>query len=1070
MTTIQRTATVTRAAAAVAFVLAFVAGVPILLIAMIGNPVPEGWTLNSPLTDHAVLGLIACLAWIFWAQMTLCLAVEVIAEVRIAAGRPADWLSRVPGTTGGQQALARALVQAVVAVGLTSAVATATPGPWTMPAGATSGTSLQPAHDVTTPTSTSATLPRPPTQLAHPPVQQRSTHATMVEVTKGDSLWSIAAQHLGSGERWREIAALNEGRQMPDGVHFRSATSILPGWKLMVPAPAVVSGTTASETTVSDLITVERGDTLWGLSEEAYGDGKDWPKIFEANRATIEDPDLIFPGQQLRTPGTHYNAPATRPPKPAHHNHPQQPSTGTQEPPAHQAPPTTVPTPAPPALSGEQPPVSRFDKPTDATHPNVTADADGSGALARSLIGSGVFLAGGLFLALIARRRNQFRTRRSGRTIARTPDALIETERTVRTAGSAGGEAAEFLDLALRDLATRLRSSGGDMPEVQAARLTEAHLDLMIGGSATDPPAPWMVADRGTCWKLARDHRPVDADIAAPYPTLVSVGADDDGGTWLIDLEAACVLHVVGDQPAAAGLVRFMAAELATNPWANTVDVALCGVAAELIPLNPTRLAEAAELDIGKLTKSARRIREAAEATGLGVLEGRLSGLGADSWMPSVLLADVGTKHIYSGEVDGVLEELSRLRGRNAIALVAIGPDEVAEGAIRLTVDSAGRLVTPWATLEANRLGHDEATALADLFAASEADAADEPMPIASRVDGTTNDVDVAGALTDDVTDTRNGVGGPTSLLPRPDVEYLAAAATTGEDLAILAPAVTPGIRDRVLSDDATLEADHAGWTDVAETRPKLHLLGPVEVHVAGDSPHDVERRTAYYAELIAYLATRPDGVTPQQMAEAFSMQTNSLHSRIATLRKWLGADPLTEELYLPESTLTAASKARGIPVYQLDGVLSDADLFTRLRARGQARGPAGIEDLVSALRLVAGKPFDQLRPGGYGWLAENPVDHYLTAAIVDVAHIIATHALAENDPELAAWAAERAIAAAPCEDKPRLDLARAQTTLGRPDEAKEYVASEIFNRSDDGDAPLEPSPRTSQVLGLGTL
>lgn len=607
------------------------------------------------------------------------------------------------------------------------------------------------------------------------------------------------------------------------------------------------------------------------------------------------------------------------------------------------------------------------------------------------------------------------------------------------------------------------------MPEVQAARLTEANLELMIGGSATDPPAPWMVAAGGACWQLGRDHRPVHADISAPYPTLVSIGADDGGGTWLIDLEAAGLLHVAGDQSAAADMVRFMAAELAMNPWANTVDVALCGVAAELIPLNPTRLAEAAELDIGKLTKSARRSREAAETTGLGVLEGRLNGLGADSWMPSVLLADVGTNHIYSGEVDGLLEEISRLSGRNAIALVAIGPDELAEGAIQLTVDRDGRLVTPWATLEANRLGHDDATALADLFAASEADAADEPMPIASRVDGTTNDADVAGALTEDVTDTRNGVGGTTSLLPRPDVEYLAAAATTGEDLAVLAPAVTREIRDRVLNDDPTLEADHAAWTDVAETRPKLHLLGPVEVQVAGDSPHDVERRTAYYAELIAYLATRPDGVTPQHMAEAFSMQTNSLHSRIATLRKWLGTDPQTEELYLPESTLTAASRARGIPVYQLDGVLSDADLFTRLRTRGQARGPAGIEDLVSALRLVAGKPFDQLRPGGYGWLAENPVDHYLTAAIVDVAHIVATHALAEGDSELAAWAAERAITAAPCEDKPRLDLARAQTTLGRPDEANEYVAREIFNRSDDGDAPLEPSPRTSQVLGLGT-
>jgi len=76
---------------------------------------------------------------------------------------------------------------------------------------------------------------------------------------------------------------------------------------------------------------------------------------------------------------------------------------------------------------------------------------------------------------------------------------------------------------------------------------------------------------------------------------------------------------------------------------------------------------------------------------------------------------------------------------------------------------------------------------------------------------------------------------------------------------------------------------------------------------------------------------------------------------------------------------------------------------------------------------------------GGYGWLAETPVDRYLTAGIVDVAHIVATHALAEEQPDLAMWVAERAIAAAPSEDKPRLDLVRAMKMLGRDQEAQTY-------------------------------
>lgn len=82
------------------------------------------------------------------------------------------------------------------------------------------------------------------------------------------------------------------------------------------------------------------------------------------------------------------------------------------------------------------------------------------------------------------------------------------------------------------------------------------------------------------------------------------------------------------------------------------------------------------------------------------------------------------------------------------------------------------------------------------------------------------------------------------------------------------------------------------------------------------------------------------------------------------------------------------------------------------------------MEDLVAALRLVRGRPFDQLRKRGYGWLAETPVDHQFTAAIVDVAHIVATDALAGGVVETAQWAAETAILAAPAEEKPKFDLA----------------------------------------------
>jgi nucleoid-associated protein YgaU len=47
---------------------------------------------------------------------------------------------------------------------------------------------------------------------------------------------------------------------------------------------------------------VVSGDTLSGIAAKYYGDAKEWPRIFEANRNQIHDPDRIFPGQVLRIP------------------------------------------------------------------------------------------------------------------------------------------------------------------------------------------------------------------------------------------------------------------------------------------------------------------------------------------------------------------------------------------------------------------------------------------------------------------------------------------------------------------------------------------------------------------------------------------------------------------------------------------------------------------------------------------------------------------------------------------------------------------------------------------------
>jgi nucleoid-associated protein YgaU len=63
--------------------------------------------------------------------------------------------------------------------------------------------------------------------------------------------------------------------------------------------PAAQGGGSATQ---EKTYTVVAGDSLSKIAKREYGDASSWPKIFEANRDQIKDPDLIHPGQKLRIP------------------------------------------------------------------------------------------------------------------------------------------------------------------------------------------------------------------------------------------------------------------------------------------------------------------------------------------------------------------------------------------------------------------------------------------------------------------------------------------------------------------------------------------------------------------------------------------------------------------------------------------------------------------------------------------------------------------------------------------------------------------------------------------------
>jgi nucleoid-associated protein YgaU len=58
----------------------------------------------------------------------------------------------------------------------------------------------------------------------------------------------------------------------------------------------------AAQVETAKTYTVKSGDSLWAISEQIYGNGNDWRRIYEANKDRIKDPDVIQPGWVLNIP------------------------------------------------------------------------------------------------------------------------------------------------------------------------------------------------------------------------------------------------------------------------------------------------------------------------------------------------------------------------------------------------------------------------------------------------------------------------------------------------------------------------------------------------------------------------------------------------------------------------------------------------------------------------------------------------------------------------------------------------------------------------------------------------
>ncbi|MGC2997172.1 hypothetical protein ACPF8X_01875 [Streptomyces sp. G35A] len=472
---------------------------------------------------------------------------------------------------------------------------------------------------------------------------------TVRDVRPAESLWSIAERELGDGERWREIAALNEGRTMPDGRVFRANSFLQPGWQLQMPEVTAatdglhvqLAGQASAVSGESEhTVTVREGDYLSKIAEEELGEGERWQELFDASKGkpqphglpAITDPDVIYAGQQITVPDVRTpdgdsdrhsppadsgdsapsgevdnepSAPATTP-APEDEQQPDADSSKEAQPPAPEsstADPTEQPSRgegAPGAMpeqnSSTSPPSatpSAPDEPSSSAEssPAPTASAPSAPTPAssplslRMVLGAGALLAAAITGALALRRTLQRRRRGPGEKIAIAPETSTAE---AKLAAAAEPDGAARLDLALRTLA---HQDDAALPQLRAARIGARTLQVLPEDLTQDPRAPFVAGEDGW-WTL-----PADADllgeqdareVPAPYPALVTIGSVEGGDLVLLNLAQLPALLLDGNPVHLTEVCTSLALELGMSPWAAEAEIVVIGFGEDLPQMLPT--------------------------------------------------------------------------------------------------------------------------------------------------------------------------------------------------------------------------------------------------------------------------------------------------------------------------------------------------------------------------------------------------------------------------------------------------------------------------------------------------
>ncbi|MEZ0091994.1 LysM peptidoglycan-binding domain-containing protein [Streptacidiphilus sp. EB129] len=1031
-----------RGIASLVLLLGLLGGLPVglflgtrLLAGVDGLSLHGGLTafLSRPDQGQLFVWALAVVGWIAWACFALSAGVELRSRLR---GLPAP---RIPALGWSQRGVA-ALLGAVFAL---------LPAAGAMAADAAPAVAVHAAATV---------APRP--VAAEPAVRPGYT---VQDARPAETLWSIAERQLGSGDRWTEIARLNEGAVVaPDGSVFRADAALRPGWTLSMPPHAPTPGpvTTPHPAPAPSgavgpgaVVVVRAGDTLAGIAAR-HGLPGGWQALYAANRQVIgPDPDLIQPGVRLTLPGTaavatpgevdaaSIPAPSTTAPASgpapaaaiaaatAHHPEPGTPLAPGSEParasslaPGPGAP--SGPVTPPGSVSGPTPAPAAA--PASAGAPAPAAARADAPVMPAAGVGAAGFLAASLLGLLARNRRVQQRSRRPRRRIP-LPDGSAEQRFEAALHAAADPVNLDLLDRTLRTLGMSCLTTGAELPALAAVAVhPDGTVDLHLAEPAAGPEAagpgdgtsgiaPFRPLEDGRIWRCrTADAELLDPeqarDVPAPYPALVTLGRDRDGAHVLVDLEQIRHLRLDGSPAQVAAVVRALVVELAATPLADPDQLTLTALGSS-VPLVGTadldRLRTEADAEHALLALSAHRRAVERVLTACQMAHPRAArsrGVATASWAPALLCTD---EPLSPDETDLLGWALA---GREHSCLAAVTPvGDADDGAGRRLHAGPGyqRIGTglPF-EVALQRLDEAEFAAALRLLAVS-VEESDRPAP-----EWTGHD--------------------PEDPYVFP-VLATRSAATAGADpaSATAVPLLSPDIPSAFTA------------PSLPGVGPRLLLLGPLRLTGATGvaAPARMPRLTA----VAAYLALHPDpALRAGWQAEAVLGPERSPEraETLSLLRDWLGPDAHGAPcLDVDSARLHPAVSCDWTDFQQLyrQGMNAHGMKANGMNAQGMhGVGLNGVDRtadscLRAALDLVRAAPFaGASMPELLCWV--EPFRQDMLAAVVDAAYELAMRLLVAGDHDGCERALHHGMAAVPEAESLHRGLIRLYRATGRRD------------------------------------